>query len=417
MTVAPRPRRRDGHCNPETVSTTTTRRIACTSSADAGGRARRRRGRAARGVDRAVRRSDAVEAGPWARAGRGPDPRHERRRDRPGRGSRALRRAAGVAGLRGAAVRDATSVDEAIAAGPEVGWPLLVRRRTSSAAARWRSSTTSTGCTTTSRDTRIGGPPPTPTERSSWTASWRTRSSGRRRAVRRRGRLDRRIIAARGEAGIHSATAPASCRRLAGPGDARHHPRADARHRARPRGRRPDQHPVRGPRRLAVRDRGQPRRRAPCRSSSKAIGLPLAKMACRLMLGERLADLACRRIPWVAITCRSRRPCCPSTASRAPTRSSGRRCARRRGHGRGPRLPDRVRQGTGRRGRAVCPSRHGLHHGHGLRQVGRARHRRPLYDAGFRICATAGTAQAVRSMGVPCDSIHKIAEARRTSST
>ena len=61
---------------------------------------------------------------------------------------------------------------------------------------------------------------------------------------------------------------------------------------------------------------------------SKATGLPLAKLACRVMLGERLALSGCPRIR-VATTSRSRRRCSRSTASRAPTPCSGRRCARR----------------------------------------------------------------------------------------
>ena len=60
---------------------------------------------------------------------------------------------------------------------------------------------------------------------------------------------------------------------------------------------------------------------------SKATGLPLAKLACRVMLGERLAALALPRIR-AATTCRSRRRCSRSTASPAPTRCSARRCAR-----------------------------------------------------------------------------------------
>ena len=57
---------------------------------------------------------------------------------------------------------------------------------------------------------------------------------------------------------------------------------------------------------------------------SKAIGAPIAKIACRLMLGER----ARRPAPAgdaARATSRSRRPCCRSTASAAPTRCSGRR--------------------------------------------------------------------------------------------
>ena len=64
---------------------------------------------------------------------------------------------------------------------------------------------------------------------------------------------------------------------------------------------------------------------------SKAIGLPLAKLACRIMLGDRVAELGLppsARGSASAITSRSRRRCCRSTASRARTRCSGRRCAR-----------------------------------------------------------------------------------------
>ena len=60
---------------------------------------------------------------------------------------------------------------------------------------------------------------------------------------------------------------------------------------------------------------------------SKATGLPLAKLACRVMLGERLARWTSRTIR-AATTSRSRRRCCRSTASPAPTRCSARRCAR-----------------------------------------------------------------------------------------
>ena len=61
---------------------------------------------------------------------------------------------------------------------------------------------------------------------------------------------------------------------------------------------------------------------------SKATGLPLAKLACRVMLGEKLAALRAARRARAATTSRSRRRCCRSTASPAPTRCSARRCAR-----------------------------------------------------------------------------------------
>ena len=58
---------------------------------------------------------------------------------------------------------------------------------------------------------------------------------------------------------------------------------------------------------------------------SKAIGAPLAKIACRLMLGESLAD---QELPSEAARphLASRRPSCPSPASPAPTRCSAPRC-------------------------------------------------------------------------------------------
>ena len=64
---------------------------------------------------------------------------------------------------------------------------------------------------------------------------------------------------------------------------------------------------------------------------AKATGVPLAKVASRVMLGATLAELrsrvCCRRRAPTA-TSRSRRPCCRSTASPRSTRRSARRCAR-----------------------------------------------------------------------------------------
>ena len=93
---------------------------------------------------------------------------------------------------------------------------------------------------------------------------------------------------------------------------------------------------------------------------SKATGLPLAKIACRVMLGERLADMDLPDDP-AATTSRSRRRCCRSTASPAPTRCSGPRCARRRGDGRRatsrPRSPRRrPRRAAAATGRCSSPS-------------------------------------------------------------
>ena len=57
---------------------------------------------------------------------------------------------------------------------------------------------------------------------------------------------------------------------------------------------------------------------------SKAIGAPIAKIACRLMLGEPLASIR-RAGDARPATSRSRRRCCPSRASAGPTRCSARR--------------------------------------------------------------------------------------------
>ena len=64
---------------------------------------------------------------------------------------------------------------------------------------------------------------------------------------------------------------------------------------------------------------------------SKAVGLPLAKLACRdharRAHRRRSACRTAAKGSASASTSRSRRPCCRSTASRAPTRCSAPRCA------------------------------------------------------------------------------------------
>ncbi len=105
-----------------------------------------------------------------------------------------------------------------------------------------------------------------------------------------------------------------------------------ARARARDRRRRADQRAVRRPRGRAVRDRGQPARLAHGAVRLQG-GRPAAGQA-RLPDHARRADRRARPAAATAkgsasaSTSRSRRPCCRSTASRAPTRCSARRCAR-----------------------------------------------------------------------------------------
>ena len=157
-------------------------------------------------------------------------------------------------------------------------------------------------------------------------------------------------------------------------------PRRHARARAGDRRRRADQRAVRRPRRRAVRDRGQPAR--------------LAHRAVRLQGGRaaagqaRLPDHA-RRVASPSWTCRasakesasaitsaSRRPCCRSTASRAPTallgpemRSTGEVMGIARD------FPTAFAKAQAAAGAAAAQRGHGVHHRHRLRQGGRVRRR------------------------------------------
>ena len=145
---------------------------------------------------------------------------------------------------------------------------------------------------------------------------------------------------------------------------------------------------------------------------SKATGLPLAKIACRVMLGERLADM---ELPedggWDGRTRLGQGGGAPVR----PVRRGG-RAARagdalhRRGDGRRRRLPDRVRQGAGGRGREPAAARHGVPHGDGFRQARDQRDRRAAADLGFSIVATGGTAGAIARMGIPVERLNKIQE-------
>ena len=134
------------------------------------------------------------------------------------------------------------------------------------------------------------------------------------------------------EAGVHSGDSacvlpPHSLGRR----DARADPRRHARHRAAGRRRRAAQRAVRGRRGAALRDRGQPARLA-----DRALRLqgrrPAARQArlpdhARRAASPRSGCPASAKGSASATTSPSRRPCCPSTASRAPTPCSGPRCA------------------------------------------------------------------------------------------
>ena len=149
-----------------------------------------------------------------------------------------------------------------------------------------------------------------------------------------------------------------------------------------PRRRRADQRPVRDLRRPPLRDRGQPARVADGpvrleggRRAAREDGLPADAGR-----ADRRPRAARRRSAWGgrSTTSRSRRRCCPFdrfTERRRHPRAGD--ALDRRGHGHRPRLPDRVRQGAGRRGRGAAAPRDGLPHRDRLRQGGGPRDRRP----------------------------------------
>jgi carbamoyl-phosphate synthase large subunit len=144
---------------------------------------------------------------------------------------------------------------------------------------------------------------------------------------------------------------------------------------------------------------------------SKAIGLPLAKMACRLMLGERIADLGLPADPMAADHVSVKEAVLPfdrfegADAILGPEmRSTGEVMGVARDF---PTAFAKAQAAAGaplpQQGTVFITVTDSDKSGvHGIAG--------PLYDAGFRVVATAGTAQAIRGMGVPCDAINKIAE-------
>ena len=100
---------------------------------------------------------------------------------------------------------------------------------------------------------------------------------------------------------------------------------------------------------------------------SKAIGAPIAKIACRLMLGEPLADQDVPAMPDGHVSVKEAvLPVLALRRRRHRARPGDEE--HRRGDGRRRRLPDRLRQGAGGRRRAAPELGHGLHHRHRRRQ-------------------------------------------------
>ena len=350
------------------------------------------------------------------------DPRHERRRDRPRRGPRPLRRRCSTASAtRRRRTRPRTASARRSPPARASASRCSCGRATCSAAARWRSSTTRPASPTTSSARGPGRarrardlPRPLPRERD---------RARRRRALRRRARLDRRRSCSTSRRpGSTPATAPASCRRTR---SGRRCSTRSATRRAASRSRsgRSASSTSSTPSTTATLYviEANPRASRTVPFVSKAIGVPLAKMACRIMLGERIEDLGLpsEAMPTGHVSVKEAVLPFDRFAGSDALLGPG-DALDRRGHGHRPRLPDGVRQGAGRGRRDAAATRarssSRVTDGDKAAASGIAA---LLGDLGFRVVATAGTAR--RSAAWACASTRcsqKIGgEGRRTSST
>ena len=327
-----------------------------------------RRARAARGRDRAVRRPDAAAARRRPGARRRAPARHERRRDRRRRGPRALRRAA----RRGSATRrrrtrPRATVEEALAVAARRRLPAAraaqLRARRAGDGDRLLRRATSSGYLAAQRAARSTA------ARSSSTASSRTRSrsTSTRSATGARSWIGG-IMQHVEEAGIHSGDS--AC--VLPPHSLG--PEMLERIREQTRGIALAlgvvgllnvQFAASSPRtgELYVIE-ANPRASRTVPFVSKAIGLPLAKLACRIMLGESIAALGLPADPMSRSLRRGQgggAAVQPLLRRRLAARA--RDALDRRGDGHRERLPDGVREGPGggRRGAArraaPCSSR------------------------------------------------------------
>ena len=147
---------------------------------------------------------------------------------------------------------------------------------------------------------------------------------------------------------------------------------------------------------------------------SKAVGVPLAKMACRLMLGERIADLGLpaevglgRTLDHVSVK-EAVLPFDRFTNVDALLGPEMRSTGEVMGIARD--FPTAFAKAQAAAGAAL--PLHGTVFLTVTDSDKAAVHAiaGPLHDLGFAIVATSGTAQAIRAMGVPCETISKIGE-------
>jgi carbamoyl-phosphate synthase large subunit len=143
---------------------------------------------------------------------------------------------------------------------------------------------------------------------------------------------------------------------------------------------------------------------------SKAIGVPLARMACRVMLGERIADLDLPEDPTNGHVCVKEAvlPFNRFTGSDSllgpEMRSTGEVMGIALDF---PTAFAKAQAAAGARLPSGGTAFITVADGDKPAATGAAT---VLHDLGFRIIATRGTAQAIRKMGIPCDAINKIGE-------
>jgi carbamoyl-phosphate synthase large subunit len=144
---------------------------------------------------------------------------------------------------------------------------------------------------------------------------------------------------------------------------------------------------------------------------SKAIGTPLAKVACRVMLGERLADLDLPADPMRAGHISVKEAVLPfdrfegADALLGPEmRSTGEVMGVARD------FPTAFAKAQAAAGAALPDSGTAFITVTDSDKPGAVAVAQTLHDLGFRIVATPGTAEAIERMGIPAERINKVGE-------
>jgi len=144
---------------------------------------------------------------------------------------------------------------------------------------------------------------------------------------------------------------------------------------------------------------------------SKAVGVPLAKMACRVMLGERIADLGLPADPMSPDHVSVKEAVLPfdrfegSDAVLGPEmRSTGEVMGVARD------FPTAFAKAQAAAGASLPAEGTVFITVTDADKAGAVAIAQTLHDLGFSVVATHGTAEAIRRMGVPAESINKLAE-------